>query len=339
MSIYYLGAFPIEGGGVTNKNRDLFNALTNRGLTIRKVDLNLIKRKKSIKEAFKLICALMPGNQYIIGVSGARGTSIKLVKFLDKVSHNNLKRSLYFMMGGTEAHKIAINEELINLFSNFKKVYVEMASMKSALDNAGMENVDIFPNCRPKPNQQGVKSVKADESFKCVYFSYIEPMKGVDAILAVAQMMPNVEFDFYGDIAPEYKNVFLNSVNNTNNCQYYGYFNGDSTEIYKLLGKYDVLLFPTKWETEGVPGVLVEAKIAGLPVIASRSSYNSEIVEEDIDGILLTENTPEELSKKITELLENPETLLRMKNACRYTATKYYIEQYSESISRNLLGG
>lgn len=79
------------------------------------------------------------------------------------------------------------------------------------------------------------------------------------------------------------------------------------------LRKYDILLFPTKWEIEGVPGILVEGKIAGLAEIVSDKSYNAELIHDNKEGIVLHENSVDDLVETLVTLNNDKETLLRLK--------------------------
>ena len=57
-------------------------------------------------------------------------------------------------------------------------------------------------------------------------------------------------------------------------------------EVLGTLKKYDVLIFPTHYEGEGCPGILVEALSVGLPILASNWKYNDEFVENGVNGFL-----------------------------------------------------
>ena len=83
--------------------------------------------------------------------------------------------------------------------------------------------------------------------------------------------------------------------------------------------------FPTKWDTEGVPGILVEGKIAGLAEIVSNRSHNAELIADGIDGMVLYQNTSCELVKVIKELDNNDVLLQRMRLNSKKSGEKYYI--------------
>ena len=96
------------------------------------------------------------------------------------------------------------------------------------------------------------------------------------------------------------------------------------------------ILFPTKWDIEGVPGILVEGKIAGLAEIVSNKSYNAELVRNGIEGIVLGDNSAADLAVAIQQLDENRKALSTLKAGSRSSAEQYFIENYISAIKREL---
>ena len=104
-----MGAFPPGYGGVTIKNKNLYDALSAK-TNVLKVDLNKIK-KRDIKETFKFITALLGRkNRFLIGVSGKQ-TRKKFTQLLYYVNRKAMNHSLIFLMGGTVADDIASDPE------------------------------------------------------------------------------------------------------------------------------------------------------------------------------------------------------------------------------------
>lgn len=333
MSIVYMGAFPPGYGGVTIKNQNLYTALE-KGIPIKKVDFNRVKRK-DIKEAGRLVFHLLnPRNRFVVGVSG-KITRKRFTQVLYYLNRKAMRNSIIMIMGGTASHDMSVDPEYRKCAMGYKKIYVETQSMKAEMDAAGFENVDIYPNGRFRP-QKAVELKTADKKLRCVFFSQVQPEKGADLVLEAARMLPNVDFSFYGNIVDDYKDIFMNRVNAQQNVSYYGVFKGSFDAVYGELSKYDVLLFPTKWDIEGVPGILVEGKIAGLAEIVSNKSYNAELVQDGVEGVVIAENTGNCLAAAIQQLAEDRDFLNSMKKGSRESSERYYIENYIESIADNL---
>jgi len=51
---------------------------------------------------------------------------------------------------------------------------------------------------------------------------------------------------------------------------------------------------------------LLEAMMAGLPVVAARVQGVDEVIENGVQGLLVPLESPEELSKAILQLLQDP---------------------------------
>ena len=165
---------------------------------------------------------------------------------------------------------------------------------------------------------------------KCVFFSLIQKQKGVDLILEAATLSKDVEFVYYGSIDPSYTEEFYAAIKTLPNAQYKGVFKGSNPEVYWELAKYDVLLFPTKWETEGVPGILVEAEIV------SKKSYNAELVQDGINGIVLSRNNKKQLTNAIMLLDKDREYLRIIRFQSKKSAEKFYVDSYIKAIEAEL---
>ena len=77
-----------------------------------------------------------------------------------------------------------------------------------------------------------------------------------------------------------------------------------------LLG--DIFVGPSQIK-EGLGMVFLEAAAAGLPIIATRRGGIPEIVQEGLNGLLLTQHDdPQELAAKIMQLLEDRDLRLRL---------------------------
>lgn len=329
MAVYYLGAFPAPYGGVTIKNQNLYHALC-REMQIKKIDFGLIKKKRVFEMIRFLWAFLNPGNRFIIGVSGKR-TRRRFSKLLYWFNRKAMRRSIIMMMGGAVAKDIAQDCEYQRYVKAYKQIYVETDGMKETLNHVGVNNVSVYPNGRARPIKK-VQCHTNNGALRCVFFSLIQPEKGADIILAAAKELPMVQFDFYGNVSADYINSFDLCVAELSNVTYHGVFSGTSDAVYSELSGYDVLLFPTKWTIEGVPGILVESKIAGLVPIVSDESYNAEIVKDGTEGLVLRENNEENLIDAIRCLEADREMLFRLKENSSLSAEKYYIDNYVMDI-------
>ena len=334
MAIYYIGSFPPDYGGVTIKNQNLAEELA-RTLDIRRIDMNRVKRG-DIKELLRFAWAMATGRQYIIGLAGQKNRR-QFTNLMYRFKRGAMKRSVLLVMSGIVEDVIQAGSAYMHSFSTYCRVYVEFPAMVRKLAEAGVTNAAVYPNARPRPAVFPPVTV-GEGPLQCVYFSQIEPEKGVDRILEAAAKVPGMQFHFYGRIVPGYREIFLEGIKGRNNIHYHGVFTGTTEAVYRELSRYDVLLLPTRCKTEGLPGILIEAKIAGLPLVISGINYCRELVEAGIDGFVLEEDTPVCLAKALQTLDEDRDGLLSMKLASRESAEQYYIDACAKEILGVLQG-
>jgi len=76
----------------------------------------------------------------------------------------------------------------------------------------------------------------------------------------------------------------------------------DTKEFFDSL---DIFVLPSRWEGFGI--AILEAGLAGLPVIASKVDGIKEIIQDNADGLLFEKGNVRELAEKINYLAGNPE--------------------------------
>ncbi len=79
---------------------------------------------------------------------------------------------------------------------------------------------------------------------------------------------------------------------------------GQRSDVPALLGLADVFAFPTEYR-EGVPRVLLEAGLAGLPMVTTDMPGCNDVVEDGRTGLLVPPRDPRSLADSILELLED----------------------------------
>ena len=78
-------------------------------------------------------------------------------------------------------------------------------------------------------------------------------------------------------------------------------FLGHRTDIPALLNMSDIFVFPSRFE--GLPGVLIEAEAASLPIICTHLSMMLEVVEANQNALTFEINNSKKLAEAITQLV------------------------------------
>ena len=92
---------------------------------------------------------------------------------------------------------------------------------------------------------------------------------------------------------------------------------GVSNDIAAVMRECDVLLFPSGYHGEGMPGVLIEAGLAGLPVVATDVPGVSTIVESGRTGCIVPVGDVAAMVDAVDGLLSDPDRRTQMGRAAR----------------------
>jgi glycosyltransferase involved in cell wall biosynthesis len=99
------------------------------------------------------------------------------------------------------------------------------------------------------------------------------------------------------------------------------HFTGFSAEARRHLGGFDVFVLPSRFE--GFPLVIVEAMLAGLPVVATDVGSVAEAVIDGQTGSLVPADDAPRLAGAIRALLEDPDRRSAMGAAARTHAAQF----------------
>ena len=154
-------------------------------------------------------------------------------------------------------------------------------------------------------------------------------------MLEPANSLPKVAFHFYGRVDSGFKQRFEAGQFGLPNVECHGVFDSVSGDVPAELSRYDLPLLPASSPNEGVPGVLVETKIAAVPPIESDCCHNAEVVKDEIDGIVLEECAARNLSPAIAVSTRTANRLDETKRA-PISAERFNIDCYVDLIVSEL---
>lgn len=97
---------------------------------------------------------------------------------------------------------------------------------------------------------------------------------------------------------------------------------GERNDVPDLMAAANFLVLPSF--REGLSNVILEAMMAGLPVIASRRGGNLELVEHDRTGLLFDAPDAQALADAMTELASEPSLRLRLAAAARARVQEHH---------------
>jgi glycosyltransferase involved in cell wall biosynthesis len=315
------GSLPTAGGAQA-KNQIFLSFLQERFNKVSVYDTWKKNRIISLLVIFLKI-TFSPRKKIILSLS-FRGIYI-----LSKILTNlKIKRDIYFwVVGGDIADYMKnIGTEVKYYLSYFLKVIVQAKYISDELIALGLENVKVVPNFK-KTDYYPIKKEKNNKTIlRFVYLSRLIEEKGVGLIIdAVRQLgTKGYEVDFYGSLSTTYSKKFFEELS-INNVHYKGFINLQKNENYDLLASYDVMLFPTYFPGEGFPGVLIDAFIAGLPVITTLFHANPEVVLDGKNGIIIAPKNIKQLKDAMNGFISGKYNLETMQIEALSAAKQYNV--------------
>jgi glycosyltransferase involved in cell wall biosynthesis len=151
----------------------------------------------------------------------------------------------------------------------------------------------------------------------------LHPEKGVaiflEAVARVAPLVPTCHFPVVGD-GPLRQDLEVRAaqLRLQERVHFLG-FRPDARELVSLL---DVLVVPSL--SEGAPLVILEAMMAGVPVVASAIGGIPDLIRHDREGLQVPPNDPMALSQAILSLLQDPVHARRLGEAGRRRAASQF---------------
>ena len=319
-----LGAIPKAGDSMKNQLfLERFLQVFNKVITV-----DTMSWKKRPWIMVRLVLVLLFHRKAKVIISANPGSADTLIGFIKKMRLPNV--CFYWVVGGSFHKMIKEGRFKASNYTFLKGIFVQGQSMADSLVESGLNNSIYVPNSK-LITHYGEKPSKKDEKTHFVFLSRIEEYKGCTDIIksvdALNQMGYKGKFDvaFYGKDLSDvtYAKKFNDMVSAHNEVEFKGLLNLRDTRNYDELAQYDVMLFPTYWHGEGFPGIVIDAYIASLPIIASDWNLNKDVIEDGVTGWIIPTHDVETLTERMKYVIDHPEEVQRMSLVCRERAARY----------------
>lgn len=339
--IIFIG--PAGGGGVPQngasaKNYHLMKYFKEKNINVSSIDTENWRKNPLVLVKLALIILFNQKAKYIIAAN-----NMSSYRVLQIMSLFPQKRSvIYWIIGGSIADWIKEGKVKAEPFKQVDYFLVEGKKMQKKFAEVGFNNAIYVPNFKcidyiPEKRRSNEKKTRF------VFLSRIIPEKGCNTIIDAVKQLNNKYFDrfivdFYGPFEAEYESSFRNAISAVGNISYNGFLDLRNQKNYDRLAEYDVMLFPTYWHGEGFPGIVIDAFVSGLPVIATNWSLNADIIKDGRTGIILKENSVESLVQAMMDIIENPKMVESMSVACQNAAMDYDIKNVVSDKLLKMIG-
>lgn len=318
--------------GQIHRTRLVFEQLEMRlgDRIVRAVDSGFLSTKP-LSTIFNLWRALRDASDVII-MPGARGLRWLFPIVLWHKGRNG-RRIHYFVVGGWLPSKVATNRLLMRRLQMCNGIYVQTTRMLRELRDFGLANVYLMPNFRDFSLDRET-SAGGGLPFRLVFLSRVVPSKGPHMAISAVRRINEassgpgkvVLLDIYGPIQAGHQKWFAEVMASAGSAvKYLGTLEPEG--IPATLKTYDAMVFPTSYLGEGFPGVLLDAMIAGIPVVASDWQDNPEIVDEGRTGLLFRTGDDAMLEDRIRWLVEHPDEVVIMKREAAARAAEFHVDK------------
>jgi glycosyltransferase involved in cell wall biosynthesis len=182
-----------------------------------------------------------------------------------------------------------------------------------------------------------------EEKFVIGHFSRLSPWKGQHILIkALAECPQNVIVILVGDALfgeQEYVQELhqkVSSLGLENRIKFLGF----RSDIPQLMTMCDLVVH-TSTAPEPFGRVIVEAMLCGKPVIAAKAGGAMELVEDGINGFLVTPNNPRQLAEVINNCLNETTKIATIANNAKINASQRFdvkiINQQIDILLRSVL--
>lgn len=251
---------------------------------------------------------------------------VPLCNFINLFFHRRLH---YVVIGGWLPSFLKDKSNLKKGLTKFNEIYVETATMKKSLYDIGLNNVIILRNFKDiNPIKKEDLQMNVVKPLSVCTFSRVMKEKGIEDIInAVIEVNEHYRktaytLDIYGPV-DEHQVDWFNELQKSfpTYVKYKGMVQFDKS--VEVLRNYFLLAFPTCFYTEGIPGTILDAYAAGIPVLASKWESFDDIVNDGITGMGYEFADYKNLKQKLEYIYENPEEIIAMKKKCLKKAEEY----------------
>lgn len=162
---------------------------------------------------------------------------------------------------------------------------------------------------------EAAKQRRPSPTLRVGYVGTLAPHKGCDTLLRAFKALPpdlDVTLSIHGDPGPyhSFAAELRELAANDTRISFRGAFS--RKDLGHVFAEIDVLVVPSRWY-ENAPGVIFEAFAARAPVVATNLGGMSEFVRPEVNGLLFKLEDPEDLSRQLRRLREEPHLLEQLR--------------------------
>jgi len=301
---------------------------------ISRTGLNLFGEIFSMLSIWKIILLTKPDIVHLISIKSViyGGVIARIHKIPSVMAISGLG---YLSSSGKDSYIKSIVEFLFGLSLNKinNKVILQNKSDRQALEEIGALKKDqsiLIPGSGVNIFKYKATPIPSDTPLILMPSRMLWD-KGVGVFVEAAKIIKSknisVRFVLAGPYDPENpSSIPLKVLNDWNNEKIIEWW-GDRKDMPYVYQQSHLVVFPSHYG-EGVPKVLLEAASSARPIITSDTAGCSDIIEDQVNGLLVPPRDPEALVYSILDLLENRYKMNEMAKNNRKKAEEMFDEKF-----------
>lgn len=266
----------------------------------------------------KLLYRLIVGKRYDIVVSYLEGPTAHI---LSGCPYKDTKKVAWFHSALNSEKKLAVGfaskNAAVQAYWQFDSVAYVAQTVKEAIEKTAgtvfrdphvLYNTLNVEEIRAKALEEGVASPYKKGEFNLVSTGKLAPVKGYDRLARVHKRLREAGYFCHVFVLGEGSDrkiieKFLRENELSDSFTLLGFQNNPYSYVYKAD------LFVCSSRREGFSTAVSEALVMGIPVISTNCSGAKELLGENNEYGIVTDNNEEALYEGIKHLLDNPELL------------------------------
>jgi glycosyltransferase involved in cell wall biosynthesis len=163
----------------------------------------------------------------------------------------------------------------------------------------------------------------SEQPVRLLYVGTVCESKGALVLLEACRLLAKKGIHFHLDIVGSFQpasfekkvHAQLTEMRLESAVTLHGQKTGDAK--WRMFAEADIFCFPSHYESEGFPCVLVEAMCFSLPIVSTRWRGIPSIVDHGVTGFLCETQFPESIQESLCQLIHSRELRKRMGTAAR----------------------
>lgn len=226
-------------------------------------------------------------------------------------------------------------------FNRTNYIFLDDILTKPLKDYIDNEHLYLCPNGIEIANNINVE-YNHDGNLRFIFLSNLINDKGVSDLLEACKMLNDKGLMFHcdfvgksGDIDNHQLIELIKNKRLNDKVSYLGPKYRNEKNI--VLAQHEVLVFPTYYEGECLPLVLLEAMQMGLACISTYEGAIPHVIDNNVTGLLVEQHNPKELAAKMEYCINNRNEVKKMGQKGKDKFLKLYTKEIFEEKVTNIL--